>query len=210
MFHAFLKARLNRSMDAFAQLDLNTQSEEDRYSCCHVGCTTLWGCRGSWSEVLFGQIHNQLNRKSLTFSDPAVGPHRLLSAYFYFRGRRGSERACLQHVPAFAPRGLFMLFPPRLLSLPTLSPSPKPVSRLFCDEFPETVACAPTVDDASSVHCGPFWAMQTHCSRRLPLTLCGIGSRPRRWRRFVEVYVLTTIVSIKRCFFLPQDKWTVS
>ncbi|XP_032981773.1 DENN domain-containing protein 3 isoform X2 [Rhinolophus ferrumequinum] len=30
MFHSFLKARLNRSMDAFAQMDLNTQSEEDR------------------------------------------------------------------------------------------------------------------------------------------------------------------------------------
>nr|XP_019580218.1 PREDICTED: DENN domain-containing protein 3 isoform X2 [Rhinolophus sinicus] len=30
MFHAFLKDRLNRSMDAFAQMDLNTQSEEDR------------------------------------------------------------------------------------------------------------------------------------------------------------------------------------
>ncbi|XP_008071354.1 DENN domain-containing protein 3 [Carlito syrichta] len=30
MFHSFLKARLNRKMDAFAQMDLNTQSEEDR------------------------------------------------------------------------------------------------------------------------------------------------------------------------------------
>uniref|UniRef100_A0A8I3NKB9 DENN domain containing 3 n=1 Tax=Canis lupus familiaris TaxID=9615 RepID=A0A8I3NKB9_CANLF len=30
MFHAFLKARLSRRMDAFAQMDLNTQSEEDR------------------------------------------------------------------------------------------------------------------------------------------------------------------------------------
>ncbi|XP_039405209.1 DENN domain-containing protein 3 isoform X3 [Corvus cornix cornix] len=31
MFHSFLKARLNRKMDAFAQLDLSTQSEEDRF-----------------------------------------------------------------------------------------------------------------------------------------------------------------------------------
>nr|XP_054513517.1 DENN domain-containing protein 3 isoform X11 [Pan troglodytes] len=30
MFHSFLKARLNRRMDAFAQMDLDTQSEEDR------------------------------------------------------------------------------------------------------------------------------------------------------------------------------------
>ncbi|NXP73116.1 DEND3 protein, partial [Ramphastos sulfuratus] len=30
MFHSFLKARLNRKMDAFAQLELSTQSEEDR------------------------------------------------------------------------------------------------------------------------------------------------------------------------------------
>ncbi|KAM5210866.1 DENN domain-containing protein 3 isoform 1-T3 [Hipposideros larvatus] len=30
MFHSFLKALLNRKMDAFAQMDLNTQSEEDR------------------------------------------------------------------------------------------------------------------------------------------------------------------------------------
>lgn len=32
MFHSFLKARLNRKMDAFARLDLSTRSEEDRYS----------------------------------------------------------------------------------------------------------------------------------------------------------------------------------
>ncbi|XP_023777358.1 DENN domain-containing protein 3 [Cyanistes caeruleus] len=30
MFHSFLKARLNRKMDAFARLDLSTQSDEDR------------------------------------------------------------------------------------------------------------------------------------------------------------------------------------
>ncbi|XP_025040667.1 DENN domain-containing protein 3 isoform X2 [Pelodiscus sinensis] len=30
IFHSFLKARLNRRMDAFAQLELSTQSEEDR------------------------------------------------------------------------------------------------------------------------------------------------------------------------------------
>ncbi|XP_058277638.1 DENN domain-containing protein 3 isoform X2 [Hirundo rustica] len=30
MFHSFLKARLSRKMDAFARLDLSTQSEEDR------------------------------------------------------------------------------------------------------------------------------------------------------------------------------------
>ncbi|NWW84998.1 DEND3 protein, partial [Rhynochetos jubatus] len=30
MFHSFLKARLNRKMDAFARLELSTQSEEDR------------------------------------------------------------------------------------------------------------------------------------------------------------------------------------
>ncbi|XP_021039003.1 DENN domain-containing protein 3 isoform X1 [Mus caroli] len=30
MFHSFLKARLNGRMDAFARMDLNTQSEEDR------------------------------------------------------------------------------------------------------------------------------------------------------------------------------------
>uniref|UniRef100_A0A8D1W9U2 UDENN domain-containing protein n=1 Tax=Sus scrofa TaxID=9823 RepID=A0A8D1W9U2_PIG len=30
MFHAFLKARLSRRMDAFAQMELHTQSEEDR------------------------------------------------------------------------------------------------------------------------------------------------------------------------------------
>ncbi|XP_040149519.2 DENN domain-containing protein 3 isoform X6 [Ictidomys tridecemlineatus] len=32
MFHSFLKARLNRTMDAFAQMDLDTQSEDDRIS----------------------------------------------------------------------------------------------------------------------------------------------------------------------------------
>lgn len=32
MFHSFLKARLNRKMDAFARLELSTQPEEDRYS----------------------------------------------------------------------------------------------------------------------------------------------------------------------------------
>ncbi|XP_036119777.1 DENN domain-containing protein 3 isoform X1 [Molossus molossus] len=32
MFHSFLKARLSRRMDAFAQMDLSTQSEEDRIS----------------------------------------------------------------------------------------------------------------------------------------------------------------------------------
>ncbi|XP_038616402.1 DENN domain-containing protein 3 [Tachyglossus aculeatus] len=32
MFHSFLKARLNRRMDAFAQMELSTQSEEDRIS----------------------------------------------------------------------------------------------------------------------------------------------------------------------------------
>ncbi|XP_065484221.1 DENN domain-containing protein 3 isoform X2 [Caloenas nicobarica] len=32
MFHSFLKARLNRKMDAFAQLELSTQSEEDRFN----------------------------------------------------------------------------------------------------------------------------------------------------------------------------------
>ncbi|XP_054841664.1 DENN domain-containing protein 3 [Eublepharis macularius] len=32
MFHSFLKARLNRRMDAFARLELSTQSEEDRFS----------------------------------------------------------------------------------------------------------------------------------------------------------------------------------
>ncbi|NWQ63548.1 DEND3 protein, partial [Neopipo cinnamomea] len=31
MFHSFLKARLNRKMDAFARLELSTQSEEDRF-----------------------------------------------------------------------------------------------------------------------------------------------------------------------------------
>lgn len=36
MFHSFLKARLSRRMDAFAQMDLSTQSEEDRCLCCHV------------------------------------------------------------------------------------------------------------------------------------------------------------------------------
>lgn len=30
MFHSFLKARLSRRMDAFAQMELSTQSEEDR------------------------------------------------------------------------------------------------------------------------------------------------------------------------------------
>ncbi|KAM5280988.1 DENN domain-containing protein 3 isoform 1-T1 [Ctenodactylus gundi] len=32
MFHSFLKARLSRRMDAFTQMDLDTQSEEDRLS----------------------------------------------------------------------------------------------------------------------------------------------------------------------------------
>ncbi|OPJ72567.1 DENN domain-containing protein 3 isoform B [Patagioenas fasciata monilis] len=32
MFHSFLKARLNRKMDAFARLELSTQSEEDRFN----------------------------------------------------------------------------------------------------------------------------------------------------------------------------------
>uniref|UniRef100_A0A8C2VUN7 DENN domain containing 3 n=1 Tax=Chinchilla lanigera TaxID=34839 RepID=A0A8C2VUN7_CHILA len=32
MFHSFLKARLSRRMDAYAQMDLDTQSEEDRIS----------------------------------------------------------------------------------------------------------------------------------------------------------------------------------
>ncbi|XP_040350474.1 DENN domain-containing protein 3 isoform X3 [Herpailurus yagouaroundi] len=32
MFHSFLKARLSRRMDAFAQMDLDTQSDEDRLS----------------------------------------------------------------------------------------------------------------------------------------------------------------------------------
>ncbi|XP_072855497.2 DENN domain-containing protein 3 isoform X1 [Pogona vitticeps] len=31
MFHSFLKARLNRKMDAFARLELSTQTEEDRF-----------------------------------------------------------------------------------------------------------------------------------------------------------------------------------
>uniref|UniRef100_A0A8B9EVT1 DENN domain-containing protein 3 n=1 Tax=Amazona collaria TaxID=241587 RepID=A0A8B9EVT1_9PSIT len=32
MFHSFLKARLNRKMDAFARMDLSTQTEEDRFN----------------------------------------------------------------------------------------------------------------------------------------------------------------------------------
>lgn len=42
MFHSFLKARLNRTMDAFAQMDLDTQSEEDR---CLIPAldTAPWG-----------------------------------------------------------------------------------------------------------------------------------------------------------------------
>lgn len=43
MFHSFLKARLNRTMDAFAQMDLNTQSEEDRYSRRRVGVLDFGG-----------------------------------------------------------------------------------------------------------------------------------------------------------------------
>lgn len=39
MFHSFLKARLSRRMDAFAQMELSTQSEEDR---CAAGCGRLW------------------------------------------------------------------------------------------------------------------------------------------------------------------------
>ncbi|XP_057285696.1 DENN domain-containing protein 3 isoform X1 [Pezoporus wallicus] len=32
MFHSFLKARLNRKMDAFARMDLSTQTEDDRFN----------------------------------------------------------------------------------------------------------------------------------------------------------------------------------
>lgn len=39
MFRSFLKARLNRRMDAFAQADLSTQSEEDGY------LSPWWGAR---------------------------------------------------------------------------------------------------------------------------------------------------------------------
>lgn len=59
MFHSFLKARLSGRMDAFARMDLDTQSEEDR-------CLTLshvhgfLGPEGSWVTVLFGHTNYQL------------------------------------------------------------------------------------------------------------------------------------------------------
>lgn len=33
MFHSFLKARLSRKMDAFAQMELDMEPQEDRYPC---------------------------------------------------------------------------------------------------------------------------------------------------------------------------------
>lgn len=48
MFHSFLKARLNGRMDAFARMDLDTQSEEDR---CLTVCTAFWGLRAHVSQL---------------------------------------------------------------------------------------------------------------------------------------------------------------
>lgn len=47
MFHSFLKARLNGRMDAFARMDLDTQSEEDR-------CLALF-------QVLFGRLRARVS-----------------------------------------------------------------------------------------------------------------------------------------------------
>lgn len=47
MFHSFLKARLSRRLDAFAQMDLSTQSEEDRYPRQRVLGARLWGDPGA-------------------------------------------------------------------------------------------------------------------------------------------------------------------
>lgn len=55
MFHSFLKARLSRRMDAFAQADLNMQAEEDRYSgCCFSDAPILGAPHAPGSIVLFG------------------------------------------------------------------------------------------------------------------------------------------------------------
>lgn len=55
MFHSFLKARLNGRMDAFARMDLDTQSEEDR-------CLTLSRVHGFLGTALFEHAKGRLGR----------------------------------------------------------------------------------------------------------------------------------------------------
>lgn len=50
MFHSFLKARLSRRMDAFAQMDLDMQSDEDR--CSHRCGRGIPGARAPQQRAL--------------------------------------------------------------------------------------------------------------------------------------------------------------
>lgn len=58
MFHVFLKARLSRRMDAFAQMELHTQSEEDRSALGSEGGGTL----GAPGAVWMGRQSSQLEK----------------------------------------------------------------------------------------------------------------------------------------------------
>lgn len=61
MFHSFLKARLNGRMDAFARMDLDTQSEEDR--CLTLSCVHgFLGTEGSCVTALFEHAKGRLGR----------------------------------------------------------------------------------------------------------------------------------------------------
>lgn len=58
MFHSFLKARLNGRMDAFARMDLDTQSEEDR---CLALLEVLFGGLRVHTSISFGHANNQFS-----------------------------------------------------------------------------------------------------------------------------------------------------
>lgn len=107
MFRSFLKARLNRRMDAFAQADLSTQSEEDGY------LSPWWGAR----------LGVQTRARGVVPSGRSVVPSGSLTqrpARFCAPGRRARCSLPGAPHPPFLPSP--SLFPPLLLTPWTARP----------------------------------------------------------------------------------------
>lgn len=107
MFRSFLKARLNRRMDAFAQADLSTQSEEDGY------LSPWWGARLG--------VQTRARRSSVRAERRPVGESHAAS-----RALLRPWSACALFPPWCPPTPPFLpspsLFPPLLLTPWTARP----------------------------------------------------------------------------------------
>lgn len=97
MFHSFLKARLSRRMDAFAQMDLSTQSEEDR--CLHR-CPRALGSRGRTCPWFCLHRSTMGCHKALFSSADELGDSSSpLFVWGHSEPHAGTASACVQAAP---------------------------------------------------------------------------------------------------------------